>query len=49
MDWSHLVCELPYKARYEIKIERRIAVREDDEEEVSSCWMTLTKREVTVN
>jgi hypothetical protein len=37
------------KERKKEKLEGRIEMREDEEEDVSSCWMTLRKREDTGN
>ena len=46
LDWSHLVYELPFETRY-WRRGREKKWREDEEEEVSSYWISLREREDT--
>jgi hypothetical protein len=45
MDWSHLVYEVPSEIRYCRKDKREGQKGDDEEEDVSSYWMTLMKRQ----
>jgi hypothetical protein len=47
LDCTNLGYELPSKHAIEEKIEEMIQLRQDNEEDVSSYWMILRKREDT--